>query len=121
MTQPPEPPEPPGERQTYGRPWVAFLTALLGIVMFVVVNALLFALPIDVWLRSGSNNHVGLIVAAVILLLVALAGTLLAVRATSYFVKGLGIGLVIGWALVSIVSGGYCTGLNPGLYSALPL
>jgi hypothetical protein len=31
--------------------------------------------------------------------------------------QGLGMGLMIGWALVSIVSAGFCTGLNPGLYA----
>ncbi|GGO77948.1 hypothetical protein [Nonomuraea cavernae] len=30
---------------------------------------------------------------------------------------GAGLGLMIGWALWSIVSAGYCTGLNPGLYA----
>lgn len=31
--------------------------------------------------------------------------------------KGLGLGLMIGWALWSILSAGFCTGLNPGLYA----
>lgn len=31
--------------------------------------------------------------------------------------KGLGLGLMIGWALTSIISAGWCTGLNPALYS----
>ncbi|MFI9593593.1 hypothetical protein [Nonomuraea sp. NPDC052265] len=30
---------------------------------------------------------------------------------------GLGLGLMIGWSLASIVSAGYCTGLNPGMYA----
>jgi hypothetical protein len=25
--------------------------------------------------------------------------------------------LMIGWALTSIITAGYCTGLNPGLYA----
>ncbi len=62
-----------------------------------------------------SNHQV--VIGAVILLLVALAGVLLAVRGTSYFVKGLGIGLAIGWALISILSAGICTGLDPYLYT----
>lgn len=31
--------------------------------------------------------------------------------------NGLGLGLMIGWALTSIVTAGWCTGLNPALYS----
>ncbi|WP_346102249.1 hypothetical protein [Nonomuraea maheshkhaliensis] len=30
--------------------------------------------------------------------------------------RGLGLGLMIGWALWSILSAGFCTGINPGLY-----
>ncbi|GAA2208583.1 hypothetical protein GCM10009850_040410 [Nonomuraea monospora] len=30
--------------------------------------------------------------------------------------RGLGLGLMIGWALWSILSAGICTGINPSLY-----
>ncbi|SEG76757.1 hypothetical protein SAMN05444920_104413 [Nonomuraea solani] len=30
---------------------------------------------------------------------------------------GVGLGLMIGWGLASIVSAGYCTGLNPAMYT----
>ncbi|MBF8191635.1 hypothetical protein ITP53_39270 [Nonomuraea sp. K274] len=30
---------------------------------------------------------------------------------------GLGLGLMLGWAIASIVSAGYCTGLNPAMYA----
>lgn len=121
MTQPPDPPGPPGGRHTSGTPWQVFLAAPLGIVLFVVVNAVFIIVSPSGYIRSLWGQHVVVIVGAVILLLVALAGIPLVVRGTSYFVKGLGIGLMIGWALASIVSAGYCTGINPGLYSALPL
>jgi hypothetical protein len=28
----------------------------------------------------------------------------------------MGLGLMIGWALWSITTAGFCTGINPGLY-----
>ena len=33
--------------------------------------------------------------------------------------RGMGMGLMIGWALTSIVTVGICTGLNPALYHVI--
>ena len=41
---------------------------------------------------------------------------LLAVR--NPHAKGVGLGLMIGWALTSLVTVGFCTGINPALYTS---
>lgn len=129
MTQPPHPPEPPEKRHTSGSPSLGLLTGLIGFVVFVVVSVLTFfrivvpglSVRADPLLGAGDSNVMLIILGTAIQLLVAIAGAVLAVRGTHYFVKGLGIGLMIGWALMSIVSAGICTGVNPNLYLALPI
>lgn len=79
---------------------------------FLVVNTVLVVSGLAV-LGLGLFEGPSLVVGIVILLLVALAGIPLVVRGRSYFVKGPGIGLMIGWALASIVSGGLCIGIMP--------
>ncbi|MEU8251971.1 hypothetical protein [Nonomuraea sp. NPDC048916] len=66
---------------------------------------------------SGASSTPVIAVGAVVLALIGLgAGAgLLFVRKP--WATGAGLGLMIGWALWSIVSAGYCTGLNPGLYT----
>ncbi len=44
-------------------------------------------------------------------------GVLLAIRKP--WAKGLGLGLMIGWALTSICTVGFCTGINPSVYTGL--
>ncbi|WP_205314773.1 hypothetical protein [Nonomuraea lactucae] len=69
-------------------------------------------------MEQNSGTSAGFVAAgAVVLALVGLgAGTgLLFVRRP--WATGLGLGLMIGWALWSIVSAGFCTGLNPELYA----
>lgn len=83
---------------------------------FVIVDVAFF-----IALDSGSRGLGLLVVGAVLLALVALGGIVLAVRGGTYFGRGIGIGLAIGWALMSIISAGYRTGLNPSLYAVPPL
>jgi hypothetical protein len=55
------------------------------------------------------------LVDAIVLGSLALSGIgLLFVR--SWAARGIGMGLLVGWALLTIVSAGTCTGINPGLY-----
>ncbi|HEX4813020.1 MAG TPA: hypothetical protein VFV66_09750 [Nonomuraea sp.] len=53
--------------------------------------------------------------AALALVGLGVGGGLMFVRRP--WARGLGLGLMIGWALWSILSAGFCTGLNPGLYA----
>jgi hypothetical protein len=69
---------------------------------------------------SAVGDATGVFIGTAVLLgLIAFGGGggLLAVR--SPFAKGLGLGLMIGWALTSVFTVGICTGLNPAIYSSL--
>ncbi|KAA0094814.1 hypothetical protein CIW49_24875 [Mycolicibacterium sp. P1-18] len=68
---------------------------------------------------AGASAHGGAVVGvgAVILALVAFGGGAVLIALRRPWAKGLGIGLMIGWALLSITSVGYCTGLNPEMYT----
>ena len=54
--------------------------------------------------------------AALGLLLIAFGGGTLLVRRNNPHARGLGIGLMIGWALMSVLTAGFCTGINPEMY-----
>ena len=54
---------------------------------------------------------------AVVLALIAFGGGTVLLLLRSPQAKGIGLGLMIGWALTSVVTVGFCTGINPGLYS----
>jgi hypothetical protein len=75
----------------------------LGIFSFVVADFVLFV-------TTGTGN--GRVVLALATVALAGGGAVCLVRSRSRGARGFGIGLMIGWALVTIVSGGICTGLN---------
>jgi hypothetical protein len=85
--------------------------AFAGVFAYVVVNVLASLIALSL----GSSVAFG--VAAVFLALVAIGGGAALIILRRSWALGLGLGLLIGWALASIVSAGYCTGLNPGLYT----
>ncbi|WP_249383758.1 hypothetical protein [Mycobacterium sp. DBP42] len=64
---------------------------------------------------GGSANAV-LGGAAVLLAFIAFGGGTLMLLSKNPTAKGLGIGLMVGWALVSLFTAGFCTGVNPDLY-----
>lgn len=55
------------------------------------------------------------VIAAVVLGGLALVGAGL-LFVPRWVVRGVGMGLLIGWAVMSVVTAGLCTGLNPSLY-----
>ncbi|BDE00721.1 hypothetical protein [Mycolicibacterium fortuitum] len=65
---------------------------------------------------GGSANAV-LGAAAVLLAFIAFGGGTVMLFSKSPTARGLGIGLMVGWALVSLVTAGFCTGINPELYA----
>ncbi|WP_217708928.1 hypothetical protein [Nonomuraea rhodomycinica] len=85
--------------------------AFAGAFGYWVVNVLLGLIVI----RFDSRVAVG--VGAAVLALGALGGGVLLVSRRKPWALGLGLGLMIGWALASIVTAGFCTGLNPNLYA----
>ncbi|MFG1961468.1 hypothetical protein [Nonomuraea sp. NPDC049028] len=63
------------------------------------------------------SSTVAIGVAAGLLAVVGIGAGIVLVVLRRPWALGLGLGLMIGWALASIVSAGYCTGLNPGMYA----
>lgn len=107
---PPYPPPPPPRKISVGMVFV-------GAPIYFVINTVLgFAAFIVAGSRTDSANPI-LGGAAVLLALIAFVGggALLAVK--SPHAKGIGLGLMIGWAVTSVVTVGFCTGVNPALYT----
>lgn len=104
----PPPPPPPNNTGT-----VVGL-AVVGVVAFGAVNLLVGLVVLAV-----AAEHGGAVVGAgaVILALIAFGGGACLIALRRPWTKGLGIGLMIGWALLSITSVGFCTGLNPEMYT----
>ncbi|GAA2684424.1 MULTISPECIES: hypothetical protein [Nonomuraea] len=84
--------------------------AFAGVGIYLVVNVIAGLIA----LRTGSP--VGIAIVAGLLAVGSLGGGLALILTRKPQNKGLGMGLMIGWALTSIISAGYCTGLNPELY-----
>lgn len=129
MTQPPDqpppdgPPPPPGYRppyQPYRAPQpssrISGGLAVVGVMLYFGINFVLGYLTVAV--SAGTGGKAGIGVGALVLFLIAFGGgaALLASKNGNY--RGIGLGLMIGWALTSVLSVGYCTGLNPALYSS---
>ncbi|WP_336212594.1 hypothetical protein [Nonomuraea sp. LPB2021202275-12-8] len=84
--------------------------AFVGVFGYLIINVVVGFLA----LATESTAWFG--VAAGFLALVGIGAGLVLLIMRRPWSKGLGMGLMIGWALASIVSAGWCTGLNPGLY-----
>lgn len=82
----------------------------MGVFGYMVVNV------VAGYAAVATESSVGVGIAAVFLAIFAFGLGLTLVFMRKPWSRGLGMGLMIGWALVSIVSAGFCTGLNPGLY-----
>ncbi len=105
---PPVPPwRPPTRRISVGM-------TFLGIFIYFVLNLVVAFAAIA---TADSKGHTSLIAGAVVLVLIAFGGGGALLATKNAIVKGLGLGLMIGWALLSVVSVGFCTGLNPEMYT----
>lgn len=94
--------------------------AVAGAALFIVVNAV-FGFVVFVAVANSGNSYPWILgVAAAFSALAAFGGGAALIMLRKPVTKGLGLGLMIGWALVSISTAGFCTGLNPHLYSAPP-
>jgi hypothetical protein len=68
---------------------------------------------------GGAEHHDSnkiMVFAAVLLALIAFGGGAALLSSRSPNARGLGIGLMVGWALMSLFTAGFCTGINPELY-----
>ena len=66
------------------------------------------------WSNSGRPAAAAL--GAVVLVLIAFGGGGALLATYNASARPIGLGLMIGWALTSILTVGYCTGLNPAMY-----
>ncbi len=136
MTAPPPPPEPPpgawppyGPYPNYGpdpyrRPppkenstGLIVGLAVVGAFAYFAVN---FVVALLVLMLAAESSSAAVIATGTVgLALFAFGGgaALLALRRP--WTKGLGLGLMIGWALTSICTVGLCTGINPSIYNGL--
>ncbi|WP_319435461.1 hypothetical protein [Mycobacterium sp. RTGN5] len=103
------PPGPPPRR-----PRISVGMAFLGAFLYFAFN---LVMGFAVLTMSGSNGTTPVAVGAAVLALTALGGGGALLATSNATIKGLGLGLMIGWAFLSIVSVGFCTGLNPEMYS----
>lgn len=115
---PPQYPQYPPPYPQYGYPppkpnTVSVGAAIAGVFMFPVLN---FAIGIvTVMLSDQGKMTVGL--GAALLALVTFGAGFALWKSGNPVPKGLGLGLMIGWALTSILTVGFCTGLNPTMYT----
>lgn len=120
---PPWPPPPPGH--PYGPPpppksRISIGMVLIGPILYATINLILGFMAFFAagsYDSQGGNPNIVLAAAAVSLAVLAFGGGFLLLRQSSPHAKGLGIGLMIGWALVSLCTAGFCTGVNPALYT----
>jgi hypothetical protein len=116
---PPPPPPPPTPPGWYPPPPPSSTGTVVGLA---VVGVLLFGavnLFVGLVVLAVAAEHGGAVVGvgAVILALIAFGGGACLIALRRPWTKGLGIGLMIGWALLSVTSVGFCTGLNPEMYT----
>lgn len=110
---PPSPPPPPPSGST----GVVVALAFVGVLLFTVINVAAFITTLAVADAVGSGKLLIVGIAALLLAAVALGGGALLIILRRPWSKGLGLGLMIGWALATIVSAGFCTGVNPSIYT----
>jgi hypothetical protein len=115
------PSEPAGSPPPEGpRPPASIWTVLLGIILFAILDmVVMLGVVSEVGKgmvgeenHAASTAHAGAVVLAVAAFI---GGGLLAWRG-DYKARGFGLGLIIGWILATILSLGYFTAVNPGLY-----
>lgn len=110
-------PPPPPSSNTTG---VTVAMAFAGVGIYSVVNTVLgffiFFAALSQGNSGSSNPGVLLAVGAAILVIVGLVAGIGLLFVRKPWATGMGLGLMIGWALWSITTAGFCTGINPGLY-----
>jgi hypothetical protein len=95
------------------RPGLVFGMAVAGVFGYLLINVVVGLVALQV----QSQGPVVFGIAAAFLALAGIGAGVVLLVLRKPWSRGLGMGLMIGWALASIVSAGWCTGLNPGLYA----
>ena len=127
----------PGRRQTVGRRTVRITVltptgqrrkesstglivglAVVGTFAYFAVNFVVALLVL--MLAGGSSSSAAVLATGTVgLALFAFGGGAVLLALRRPWTKGLGLGLMIGWALTSICTVGFCTGINPTIYNGL--
>ncbi|WP_336212592.1 hypothetical protein [Nonomuraea sp. LPB2021202275-12-8] len=109
----PPPPPPPASNST----GLVVGMSFAGLGAYSIVNLVLGFVIFIAAMDQSTGGGTGLVAAgAVILVLVGLGAGVGLLLVRKPWATGLGLGLMIGWALWSITTAGFCTGLNPSLY-----
>ncbi|QEN17029.1 hypothetical protein D3H54_05630 [Mycobacterium sp. ELW1] len=103
----------PPPRQPHS-PRISVGMAFLGAFLYMPLN---FVIAFAVLAMSDGRGHGTVVLGAVVLALIAFGGGGVLLATGKANGKGLGLGLMIGWAVLSVISVGFCTGLNPELYT----
>jgi hypothetical protein len=122
MTTPPPPYGPYGPYPPYPPPrepssaGMIIGLAVVGVFTYFAINLAVGLILVMLAIQTPASN-VAVVAVAIGLGLFAFGGggVLLAFRKP--WAKGLGLGLMIGWALTSIFTVGICTGINPSIYN----
>ncbi|MEV0613663.1 hypothetical protein AB0I81_10105 [Nonomuraea sp. NPDC050404] len=88
-----------------------------GLAIYSVLNTVIGFFTFITALDADGSATPYFIVGAVLLALAGLGAGIGLCFVRRPWARGLGLGLMIGWALWSILSAGLCTGLNPSLYA----
>ncbi|MFG1708421.1 hypothetical protein ACFLIM_34980 [Nonomuraea sp. M3C6] len=88
-----------------------------GLALYSVVNSVIGFFIFFAALDNNGANTPYVIAGTAVLALIGLGVGIGLNLIRKPWSRGLGLGLMIGWALWSILSAGFCTGLNPGLYA----
>ena len=89
-----------------------------GSAIYFAINLFVALAVLAVAGSAGQSGNAMLAGAAVMLFLIAFAGGAGLLASRNRYAKGLGLGLMIGWALLSLFSVGFCTGVNPAMYTS---
>lgn len=108
------PPQPPRPEKNTG---LVIGVAAAGVVLYTAFNFVYGFVVIAIAADGSRTSTITVGIAAVLLALIAFGGGAALIAVRKPWAKGLGLGLMIGWALVTIVTVGFCTGVNPGLYT----
>lgn len=118
----PGPPPPPGypyyPPPPQPRSRIAIGMVFAGSAIYFAINLFVALAVLAVAGSAGQSGNAMLAGAAVMLFLIAFAGGAGLLASHNRYAKGLGLGLMIGWALLSLFSVGFCTGVNPAMYAS---
>ncbi|WP_238391017.1 MULTISPECIES: hypothetical protein [unclassified Mycolicibacterium] len=99
---------------------ISVVMVILGPFLYAALNLVIgFAAFIGAGAADSAGGSTNAVLggAAVLLAFIAFGGGTVMLLSKNPTAKGLGIGLMVGWALVSLFTAGFCTGINPDLYA----